>query len=80
MTTMNKYGVSILHNFTNFQLLFMFLTIFVASLNTYNTSLAEQNFGYKTVHIVLPIILNICFGCSLRWSFSVPETYILGDK
>ena len=35
MTTMNKYRVSILHNFTNFQLKIMFfLTIILALLNT----------------------------------------------
>ena len=38
MTTMNKYRVSIFHNFTNCQLLIMFLTIILALLNTYKTS------------------------------------------
>ena len=37
--------------------------------------------GSLTIVIVfLPISFNMCFGCSLRWLFSVPTTYVLVKK
>ena len=40
----------------------------------------SQTLERKIENSFLSISLNICFGCSLRWFFLIPTTYVLDEK